>query len=527
MKNFNFALLYFAILFVASGSTNVLNAQSTCPTAVPLALDMNCGGDPFGGGANSGDPTGNDDTDGNVCSTNYSNGDDYIFTYTATSDDALQLDLYAENTWTGIMVTEGCPTTGTCFASATSSSTDESLTTPPMTPGTTYYIHISTFPSPQSSGQFCLDAALVDLTVEVSCGMPLNQTLCYDNNSSEIYVYESDNGSPLTITFNAGGIESCCDDVLIYDGNSPFGIELYADNNGGDMTGVTVTANSGVMYVTVDSDGSVSCASGSGCCPDPLDWTVTCDAVTGPTCDDGIQNGDEEGIDCGGSNCDPCVAAPTCDDGIQNGDEEGVDCGGSNCAPCPVVCVEPVASATVTSYCGPGVFMVMVNLGDLGSANAVSISNDGGQPTLQNVFFPRRYFVGPFSVGDVVNITIADQNDPSCSIVLEGLAADCNMGLAGAGNLSGVSAQTDISVFPNPTSGAVNVNLGSIFGQKANIRIMNAVGQLIEERQIDAVENVTERFDLSNQQAGMYFIHVDVAGGESHVERVILGTARP
>lgn len=27
-------------------------------------------------------------------------------------------------------------------------------------------------------------------------------------------------------------------------------------------------------------------------------------------------------------------AAPTCDDGIQNGDETGVDCGGSSCAPC-------------------------------------------------------------------------------------------------------------------------------------------------------------------------------------------------
>ena len=29
---------------------------------------------------------------------------------------------------------------------------------------------------------------------------------------------------------------------------------------------------------------------------------------------------------------------PTCDDGIQNGDEEGVDCGGTNCAPCEVGC---------------------------------------------------------------------------------------------------------------------------------------------------------------------------------------------
>jgi len=52
-----------------------------------------------------------------------------------------------------------------------------------------------------------------------------------------------------------------------------------------------------------------------------------------PTCDDGIQNGDETGIDCGGSDCPTCP--PTCDDGIQNGDETGVDCGGSDCPACP------------------------------------------------------------------------------------------------------------------------------------------------------------------------------------------------
>ena len=58
-----------------------------------------------------------------------------------------------------------------------------------------------------------------------------------------------------------------------------------------------------------------------------------------PTCNDGIQNGDEEGIDCGGSCPDKCdtTVVPTCDDGIQNGDEEGIDCGGS----CPDICTEP------------------------------------------------------------------------------------------------------------------------------------------------------------------------------------------
>lgn len=42
-------------------------------------------------------------------------------------------------------------------------------------------------------------------------------------------------------------------------------------------------------------------------------------------CFDGIQNGVETGVDCGG-NCSQC---PSCDDNIQNGDETGIDCGGS------------------------------------------------------------------------------------------------------------------------------------------------------------------------------------------------------
>jgi len=35
------------------------------------------------------------------------------------------------------------------------------------------------------------------------------------------------------------------------------------------------------------------------------------------------------------ASCTLTCAAPTCDDGVQNGDEEGVDCGGSNCNACP------------------------------------------------------------------------------------------------------------------------------------------------------------------------------------------------
>jgi hypothetical protein len=73
-----------------------------------------------------------------------------------------------------------------------------------------------------------------------------------------------------------------------------------------------------------------------------------------PSCTDGVHNGDELAVDCGGSSCqagscddgEPCGTAidcqsgvctglvcqtPTCSDGVKNSTEEGTDCGG----PCP------------------------------------------------------------------------------------------------------------------------------------------------------------------------------------------------
>ncbi len=70
---------------------------------------------------------------------------------------------------------------------------------------------------------------------------------------------------------------------------------------------------------------------------------------SGPTCTDGVQNGDETGVDCGGSNCPAC---PTCNDGVQNGNETGVDCGGSDCPACPT-CNDGVQNGNETGVdCG-------------------------------------------------------------------------------------------------------------------------------------------------------------------------------
>ncbi len=82
---------------------------------------------------------------------------------------------------------------------------------------------------------------------------------------------------------------------------------------------------------------------------------VACPVPPPPGCTDGVQNGTETGVDCGGDTCPACPSGgqctapedcasgicvagvchdPTCTDGIEDGTESDVDCGGGACAVC-------------------------------------------------------------------------------------------------------------------------------------------------------------------------------------------------
>jgi hypothetical protein len=69
---------------------------------------------------------------------------------------------------------------------------------------------------------------------------------------------------------------------------------------------------------------------------DPGEDCIDCGGITGvdcgELCNDGLPNGCEEDIDCGGQFCEAC---PNCEDETMNGEETGIDCGGPECDPCP------------------------------------------------------------------------------------------------------------------------------------------------------------------------------------------------
>ncbi len=124
------------------------------------------------------------------------------------------------------------------------------------------------------------------------------------------------------------------------------------------------------------------CGAGSDCS------TGFCDggrcAPMSASCSDGVQNGTETDVDCGGS-CGPCMdgqgcasaadcTAPycnhnvcvqmgTCDDGARNGAESDVDCGGSDCLACPNGRECTMASDCRTGTCDSTGTMLCVNPG--------------------------------------------------------------------------------------------------------------------------------------------------------------------
>jgi hypothetical protein len=130
-------------------------------------------------------------------------------------------------------------------------------------------------------------------------------------------------------------------------------------------------------------------------CTQTLSTGITC--VT--ACTDGVKNGTETGVDCGGGTCPACpsgqgctvagdcqsgictaglCAASSCTDGIKNGTETGVDCGGS----CATHCANGIACGVngdcTSGFCNPTTHLCAAASCTDGSKNGTETDVDCG-----------------------------------------------------------------------------------------------------------------------------------------------------
>ncbi len=89
-----------------------------------------------------------DATDG--CASTYQGGEDYLFSFTPTANQSIDITLSGTTTYTGVFVTDRCPSNNSanCIGQGTSTSGNPSVCGVALSAGTTYYIMVDTEPGP-------------------------------------------------------------------------------------------------------------------------------------------------------------------------------------------------------------------------------------------------------------------------------------------------------------------------------------------------------------------------------------------
>lgn len=277
---------------------------------------------PFSNTGMTTDGFGNDYNDTDACGSYYMNGDDFVFEYTPSTNECINITLSNTDIWTGLFVTDGCPDVGTCLADNTNSAGNPALSNLQLTASNTYYFTVSTWPSPQFTA-FDIDIQSVPCSGsgvdDVWPGLDLGTLTCpstnvYSENTTGAiddcaHIIGADHIYNFTISDQA--------DVSINTCGSAYDTKLFVyELVGGDCA----TAN----YIAFNDD---DCSLQSSVTLNALaagDYVIVVEGYLGA---EGAYDLTIDLTNCGGD-------CPDCNNGIRDCQETGVDCGGPDCPPC-------------------------------------------------------------------------------------------------------------------------------------------------------------------------------------------------
>lgn len=205
---------------------------------------------------------------------------------------------------------------------------------------------------PTLTQEFCLDA-IVDCTAG-----PVNVSYCYINSDTNVFLYTSSDGSPLTLTINSGFVENNWDELIILDSDGITNLNAATPYGAaGNIASLTFQSSGDSISFWVQADGVISCASGSTPMNTGIDYTVAC-----------------------------------------------------------ATCTNPVASFALVSDClNAPQFFVEVDVTDIGSAASLTLTDNQGSDA-QTANAAGTFTFGPYANLTPVVISIANDDDSNCVV---------------------------------------------------------------------------------------------------------------
>ena len=275
---------------------------------------------------------------------------------------------------------------------------------------------------------------------------------------------------------------------------------------------------------------------------DMIDSNCECHGTISASCDDGIMNGDEEGIDCGGTNCAPC-SAPDAVCGLitiyvdpNNPDFDGpstnniwlipsgnLDAGSTSDAVDPVIKVKRYLSNLTFDWTTNGACIdLSPNGGTLSGADKgiiyrdclpvrnadfnvwkmyqLSISDGFGSDVCVGTFKVKPQI--PVYAANSIHFVIPADNE-------EEYISFNKHGEVSTQNLFEHVQLPEIVVYPNPGNGQFRIQFLSFKDETVNIMISDIDGRLVHKNSYEVLkgENLIV-FDLSERNDGIYILRL-------------------
>ena len=207
---------------------------------------------------------------------------------------------------------------------------------------------------------------------------------------------------------------------------------------------------------------------------------------------------------CGNGGGNP--PTPTCFDGIQNGNETGVDCGGPDCLPCPGsgTCDDPTGLNASSQKGGREALLTW---------NAVSGAIDyyvevynGTQLHASGIVSSNGAVVGGLSKGTSYTWTV----EANCA---NGATSNPVGSSFTARITDGLLTLDEVKMYPNPTAGVVNLEFMSEADQEIAVYVADVTGKIMQVESIQAYEGDNyQELDISSLPTGVYIISLEVNG---------------
>ncbi len=84
-------------------------------------------------------------------------------------------------------------------------------------------------------------------------------------------------------------------------------------------------------------------------------------------------------------------------------------------------------------------------------------------------------------------------------------------------------ASASTTVYPNPSKGIVNIEMpANETGTLANLEIVNILGQVVWQEEVDESQNTSLTLDLSKHSSGTYFVRLLSDNGTTHLSTIVI-----